>query len=64
MKVLIKEKAKIWINGKEFSFDAGMQDIEDDKARILIEAGYAEKVEEKKVEEKIEEPEKPKKGKA
>jgi len=59
MKVLIKEKAMIWVNGEEFSFDAGMQDIEDDKARILIEAGYAEKVE-----EKIEEPEKPKKGKA
>jgi len=59
MKVLIKEKAKIWINGVEFSFDAGMQDIEDDKARILVDAGYAEKVE-----EKIEEQEKPKKGKA
>jgi hypothetical protein len=55
MKVLIKEKAMIWINGEEFSFEAGIQDIDDDKARILIEAGYAEKVEE---------PEKPKKGKA
>jgi hypothetical protein len=55
MKVLIKEKAKIWINGEEFSFDAGVQDIDDDKARILIEAGYAEKVEEQ---------EKLKKGKA
>jgi hypothetical protein len=55
MKVLIKEKAKIWINGEEFSFDAGVQDVDDDKARILIEAGYAEKVAE---------PEKPKKGKA
>jgi hypothetical protein len=55
MKVLIKEKAKIWINGVEFSFEAGVQDVDDDKARILIEAGYAEKVEE---------PEKSKKGKA
>jgi len=55
MKVLIKEKAKIWINGVEFSFEAGVQDVDDDKARILIEAGYAEKVDE---------PEKSKKGKS
>jgi hypothetical protein len=54
MKVLVKEKVKIWVNGKEFSFEAGVQDVDDDKARILIEAGYAEKVEE---------PERPKKGK-
>ena len=53
MKVLVKEKVKIWVNGEEFSFEAGVQDVDDDKARILIEAGYAEKVEEQ---------EKPKKG--
>ncbi len=53
MKVLVKEKVRIWINGEEFVFEAGVQDVDDDKARILIEAGYAEKVEE---------PEKPKKG--
>ncbi len=53
MKVLVKEKVKIWVNGEEFIFEAGVQDVDEDKARILIEAGYAEK---------IEEPEKPKKG--
>jgi hypothetical protein len=47
MKVLVKEKVKIWVNGEEFVFEAGVQDMDDDKARILIEAGYAEKVEEK-----------------
>jgi hypothetical protein len=47
MKVLVKEKVKIWVNGEEFGFEAGVQDVDDDKARILIEAGYAEKVEEK-----------------
>jgi hypothetical protein len=46
MKVLVKEKVKIWINGEEFSFEAGIQDVDDDKARILIDAGYGEKVEE------------------
>ena len=55
MKVLVKEKAKVWVNGEEFSFEVGVQDVDEDKARILIEAGYAEKVEE---------PEKPKRGKA
>jgi len=54
MKVLVKEKTRIWVNGEEFVFDAGVQDVDEDKARILIEAGYAEKVEET---------EKPKKGK-
>jgi len=54
MKVLVKEKVKVWVNGEEFSFEAGVQDVDDDKARILIEAGYAEKVEE---------PERPKKAK-
>jgi len=55
MRVLVKEKTKIWVNGEEFVFEAGVQDVDEDKARILIEAGYAEMVEE---------PEKPKKGKA
>jgi hypothetical protein len=55
MKVLVKEKVRIWVNGEEFSFESGVQDVDDDKARILIEAGYAEKVDE---------PEKSKKGKA
>jgi hypothetical protein len=47
MKVLVKEKVRIWVNGEEFIFEAGVQDVDEDKARILIEAGYAEKVEEK-----------------
>jgi len=55
MKVLVKEKTKVWVNGEEFVFEAGVQDVEEDKARILIEASYAEMVEE---------PEKPKKGRA
>ncbi len=55
MRVLVKEKVKVWVNGEEFSFEAGVQDVDEDKARILIEAGYAEKVEE---------PEKSKKGRA
>jgi len=46
MKVLVKEKTKVWVNGEEFVFEAGVQDVDDDKARILIEAGYAEMVEE------------------
>ncbi len=46
MKVLVKEKVKIWVNGEEFVFEAGVQDVDEDKARILIEAGYAEKIEE------------------
>jgi len=55
MKVLVKEKVKVWVNGEEFSFEVGVQDVDEDKARILIEAGYAEEVEEA---------EKPKRGKA
>jgi hypothetical protein len=47
MKVLVKEKVRIWVNGEEFIFEAGVQDVDEDKARILIEAGYAENVEEK-----------------
>jgi hypothetical protein len=54
MKVLVKEKVKIWVNGEEFVFEAGVQDVDDDKARILIEAGYAEKVEEKPKKGKVE----------
>jgi hypothetical protein len=55
MKVLVKEKTKVWVNGEEFVFEAGVQDVDENKARILIEAGYAEMVEE---------PEKTKKGRA
>jgi len=47
MKALVKEKVKVWVNGEEVVFEAGVQDVDEDKARILIEAGYAEKVEEK-----------------
>jgi hypothetical protein len=55
MRVLVKEKTKVWVNGEEFVFETGVQDVDEDKARILIEAGYAEMVEE---------PEKTKKGRA
>jgi len=54
MKVLVKEKVKIWVNGEEFSFEAGVQDVDEDKARILINAGYAEMVEEKPKKGKVE----------
>jgi hypothetical protein len=47
MKVFVKEKVKVWVNGEEFIFEAGVQDVDEDMARILTEAGYAEKVEEK-----------------
>ena len=55
MRVLVKEKIKVLVNGEEFVFEAGVQDVDEDKARILIQGGYAEMVEEQ---------EKTKKGKA
>jgi hypothetical protein len=46
MKVFVKEATQVWINGKEYKVEAGMQDVDDNIALILIEAKLAEKVEE------------------
>ena len=48
MKIVIKEKAKLWINGKRFEFEEGIHELDDDKARILIQAGYATEIKEEK----------------
>jgi hypothetical protein len=46
MKVFVKEATQVWVNGKEYKVQAGMQDVDDNIALILIEAKLAEKVEE------------------
>jgi len=48
MKVFVKEATQVWINGKEYKVEAGMQDVSDNIALILIEAKLADKVEEDK----------------
>jgi hypothetical protein len=48
MKVFVKEATQVWINGTEYKVEAGMQDVDDNVALILIEAKLAEKVEEDK----------------
>ena len=48
MKVFVKEATQVWINGREYKVEAGMQDVDDNIALILIEAKLAEKVEEDK----------------
>jgi hypothetical protein len=46
MKLIVKEDSQIWINGKEYKVEAGLRDVDDNVALILIEAKKAEKVEE------------------
>ncbi len=48
MKVFVKEATQVWINGKEYAVEAGVQEVDDNIALILIEAKLAEKVEEDK----------------
>jgi len=48
MKVFVKEATQVWINGKEYQIQAGLRDVDDNVALILIEAKKAEKVEEDK----------------
>jgi hypothetical protein len=48
MKVFVKENSTVWINGKEYQIQAGIQDVDDNVALILIEAKLAEKVEDDK----------------
>jgi len=45
MQVKVKEKAILIINGNKTVFEKGEYELEDNKALILINAGYAEKVE-------------------
>jgi len=51
VKVMVKEKTSVFVNGKEIKFERGFQTTDPDIARILIEAGYAEEVEGKSEEE-------------
>ncbi len=51
MKVYVKTDTTCWINGKEYNVKAGVQEVNDNVAEILIQAGYAKPVEAKPVEE-------------
>lgn len=46
MKVVLEKEATVWINGKEIKVSAGTQEVDDEVGRILVEAGYAKKIEE------------------
>jgi hypothetical protein len=46
MKLIVKEDSQVWINGKEYQIQAGLRDVDDNVALILLEAKKAEKVEE------------------
>jgi hypothetical protein len=46
MKLIVKEDTQVWINGVEYQIQAGLRDVDDNVAFILLEAKKAEKVEE------------------
>jgi hypothetical protein len=46
MKLIVKEDSTVWINGVEYQIKAGLRDVDDNVAMILLEAKKAEKVEE------------------
>lgn len=48
MKVYLEKQTVCWINGKEHKVNAGIQELDDNVAKLLIEAGYAKPVEDKK----------------
>jgi len=48
MRIAVKESAKLFVNGRQFVFEPGIHEIDEDKARILIQAGYATEVKEEK----------------
>jgi len=48
MKLFVKEPTQVWINGKEYKVPAGIQEVEDNIALILLEAKLAEKVDDDK----------------
>jgi hypothetical protein len=42
VEVMVKENTSVFINGKEIKVKKGIQMVDQDVARILVEAGYAE----------------------
>lgn len=46
MRIYAEKKTKCWINGKEYVVEAGIQDVPDSVAEVLIYAKQAKKVEE------------------
>jgi len=42
--IFVKEDTRVWINGKEIKVKKGNREVEENIARILIDAGYAEKL--------------------
>jgi hypothetical protein len=46
MKLIVKEDSTVWINGVEYQVQAGLRDVDDNIAFILLESKKAEKVEE------------------
>ncbi|MEJ5227187.1 hypothetical protein [Thermodesulfovibrio sp.] len=48
MKVYMESPSECWINGKEYKVQAGIQEIPDEVAEVLINAGLARQVEEDK----------------
>jgi uncharacterized protein YlzI (FlbEa/FlbD family) len=46
MKVYVKKDTTCWINGKEYTVKAGIQEVDENVAEILLQAGYAKPVEE------------------
>jgi len=48
MKLFVKEATQVWINGKEIKVQAGIQEVDDNIALILLEAELAEKVDDDK----------------
>ena len=50
MKLFVKETTSVWINGKEYKVEAGIQEVDENIALILLEVKptIAEKVEDDK----------------
>jgi uncharacterized protein YlzI (FlbEa/FlbD family) len=50
MKLFVKETTQVWINGKEYTVQAGIQEVDDNVALILLEVKptIAEKVDDDK----------------
>jgi len=47
MKIHVEKDTPVWVNGKKVIVKAGVQEVDEDIARILIHAGYARAIEEK-----------------
>jgi len=48
MKLFVKQSTSVWINGKEYKVQAGIQEVQDNIALILLEAKLAEQVDDDK----------------